>query len=72
MVLVQGVAGAGKSTMIDRMARVAESEGREVLGLAFANKMVNQLRDDAGIKAQTVSSFINAHLANALRGQGRL
>jgi putative protein kinase ArgK-like GTPase of G3E family len=32
MVLVQGVAGAGKSTMIDRMARVAESEGREVLG----------------------------------------
>ena len=70
MVLVQGVAGAGKSTMIDRMARVAESEGREVLGLAFANKMVNQLRDDAGIKAQTVSSFINAHLANALRGQG--
>ncbi|KHL24295.1 ATPase AAA [Croceibacterium mercuriale] len=70
MMVVQGVAGAGKTTMIEAMANVAREEGKEVLGLAFANKMVSMLRDDAKIEAQTVSSFVNAHLRGALAGQG--
>ena len=70
MVVVQGVAGAGKTTMIEAMATVARQEGKEVLGLAFANKMVSMLRDDAKIEAQTVSSFVNAHLRGARAGQG--
>ena len=69
-VAVQGVAGAGKSTMIAAVARVAEAEGRTVLGLAFQNKMVGDLRDGAGIAAQTVSSFVNAYARHALRGEG--
>ena len=69
-VVVQGVAGAGKTTMIEAMATVARQEGKEVLGLAFANKMVSMLRDDAKIEAQTVSSFVNAHLRGARAGQG--
>ena len=48
--LVQGVAGAGKSTMINAVARVAESEGKEVLGLAFQNKMVSE--DNGVVEAQ--------------------
>ncbi len=79
---VQGVAGAGKSTMINAVARVAESEGKEVLGLAFQNKMVSDLRGGAaaqlgvegmkanGIEAQTIASFVNAHHRNAMLGQG--
>jgi hypothetical protein len=46
--------------MIAALARVAEQEGHKVLGLAFQNKMVGDLRDGAGIEAQTVSSFVNA------------
>lgn len=70
IVAVQGVAGAGKSTMISAVARVAEQEGRKVIGLAFQNKMVGDLRDGAGIEAQTVSSFVNAYAKAALAGQG--
>ena len=56
--------------MIAALARVAEQEGHKVLGLAFQNKMVGDLRDGAGIEAQTVSSFVNAYAKAALAGQG--
>jgi conjugative relaxase-like TrwC/TraI family protein len=60
-VSVQGIAGAGKSTMLEAVARVAEAEGREVIGLAFQNKMVADLSEGAGIKAQTIASFVLAN-----------
>ena len=69
-VAVQGIAGAGKSTMIASLARVAEAEGKTVLGLAFQNKMVTDLRESAGIEARTVSSFVNSYARQALAGQG--
>lgn len=69
-IAVQGIAGAGKSTMVASLARVAEAEGKRVIGLAFQNKMVTDLREGAGIEAQTVSSFVNAFAKPALAGQG--
>lgn len=60
-VTVQGVAGAGKSTMLQAVARVAEAEGRDILGLAFQNKMVADLATSAGIKSQTIASFVLAN-----------
>ncbi len=60
-VSVQGVAGAGKSTMLQAVARVAEAEGRTLTGLAFQNKMVADLAEGAGIKAQTIASFVLAN-----------
>lgn len=69
-VAVQGIAGAGKSTMIASLAQVAKDEGKTVIGLAFQNKMVTDLRDGAGIDARTVSSFVNAHISHALAGRG--
>jgi conjugative relaxase-like TrwC/TraI family protein len=81
-VVIQGVAGAGKTTIISAIASVAHQEGREVIGLAFANKMASDLRNDTtirgadgevvkqGIEARTVSSFINEHLRSAMSGEG--
>ena len=60
-VSVQGVAGAGKSTMLQAVARVTEAEGRSITGLAFQNKMVADLAEGAGIKAQTIASFVLAN-----------
>jgi conjugative relaxase-like TrwC/TraI family protein len=80
--VVQGVAGAGKTTLISAIASVAAEEGKQVIGLSFANKMVNDLRNETvvrkpngelvagGIEAKTVSSFVNQHLRGAIRGQG--
>ena len=60
-VAIQGIAGAGKSTMLQAVARVAEAEGRAVIGLAFQNKMVADLAEGAGIRSQTIASFILAN-----------
>jgi len=70
IVVVQGVAGAGKTTLIQSIKNLAADEGKETIGLAFANKMVSMLRNEAQIKADTVSSFVNAHIKAALAGQG--
>lgn len=70
IVVVQGVAGAGKTTLIQSIKVLAAEEGKETVGLAFANKMVSMLRNEAQIKADTVSSFVNAHIKGALAGQG--
>ena len=45
IVAVQGIAGAGKSTMLQAVARVVESEGKSVMGLAFQNKMVADMKE---------------------------
>jgi hypothetical protein len=68
--VIQGVAGAGKTTLVQSIKELAGQEGRETIGLAFANKMVGMLRDEAKIETQTVSSFVNAHLRGALAGSG--
>jgi conjugative relaxase-like TrwC/TraI family protein len=70
VVVIQGVAGAGKTSLISSIADVARQKGKEVLGLAQANTMVAMLKDEAGISAQTVSSFVNDHLRAALIGGG--
>ena len=54
IVAVQGIAGAGKSTMLQAVARVAESEGKSVLGLAFQNKMVDDMKE--GMAARGVAA----------------
>jgi conjugative relaxase-like TrwC/TraI family protein len=68
--VIQGVAGAGKTTLVQSIKELAAQEGRETMGLAFANKMVGMLRDEAKIETQTVSSFVNAHIRGALAGSG--
>lgn len=69
-VVIQGVAGAGKTTLIRSMAVVAGEQGRGVAGLAMANKMVDMLREEAGIPAETIAAFVHAHLAAAEHGAG--
>ena len=58
IIAVQGIAGSGKSTMLGTAARVLENNGKNVLGLAFQNKMVGDLAEGAGIEAQTLASFL--------------
>lgn len=70
VVVIQGVAGAGKTTLISAMAEALGAQGKQVLGLAQANKMVAMLRDEAGIPAQTLSSFVHEHLRGANAGKG--
>lgn len=69
-VVIQGVAGAGKTTLIRSIAEVAGEHGRSVLGLAMANQMVDMLRDEGGIAAETVAAIVHAHRSATGQGAG--
>jgi AAA domain/Recombinase len=55
---VQGVAGAGKSTLALAVRLAYEMEGRKVYGVAFSAKAAAGLGDGTGIGASTIDSFL--------------
>ncbi|MFZ5665753.1 MAG: MobF family relaxase [Pseudomonadota bacterium] len=61
IVAIQGVAGAGKSTVLKPVADILREEGRTVLGLAVQNTLVQMLERDTGIPSMTVSRFLRQH-----------
>jgi conjugative relaxase-like TrwC/TraI family protein len=63
IIAVQGVAGAGKSSMLAPAARLIEQSGREVLGLAVQNTLVQMLERETGIRSMTVARFLKANAA---------
>jgi conjugative relaxase-like TrwC/TraI family protein len=79
---IQGVAGAGKSTLLGALDKVLSAEGVKLVGLAFQNKMVADLRGggasamtaeqmrEAGIEAWTIAGFVNRYAGPAARGEG--
>ena len=70
IVAVQGVSGAGKSTMLSSVARVVEQEGGKVIGLALMKATADRLGAEAGIDTFTVSSFVHRYARHALAGKG--
>jgi conjugative relaxase-like TrwC/TraI family protein len=61
IIAVQGIAGAGKSTMLAAVANVLAFEKKSALGLAFQNKMVADLAAGTGLEAMTVARFLMHH-----------
>jgi conjugative relaxase-like TrwC/TraI family protein len=55
---IQGDAGTGKSTMLGAVRQQAQSEGYEVRGLAKTGKAAEELEKNAGIRSQTIDSFL--------------
>ncbi|MCB2061907.1 MAG: conjugative relaxase [Novosphingobium sp.] len=69
-IAIQGIAGAGKSSMLAPAARLFEAQGRKVMGLAVQNTLVRQLERDTGIASMTVARFLKAYggdVSNATR-----
>lgn len=58
IVAIQGVAGAGKSSLMKPVAQVLREEGKEVLGLAVQNTLVQMLERDTGIGSMTLARFL--------------
>ncbi len=61
IVAVQGIAGAGKSTMLAAVANVLDFEKKPALGLAFQNKMVADLAEGTGLQSMTIARFLIDH-----------
>lgn len=60
---VQGVAGAGKSTMLQPVTRIAEAQGRNVVALAVGAQIAQQLGKDLGVLSNSVAGFLYRHQA---------
>ena len=61
IVAVQGVAGAGKSSVLGAVAIVAGEEGRNVIGLGLQNTLVRMLETETGIPSITIARFLGTH-----------
>ena len=58
---VQGYAGTGKTTMLDRARTLAERKGWRMLGLAPSASAVQTLGTEAGIESRTLQGFLARH-----------
>ena len=66
---VQGYAGSGKTTMLDRARTLAAKKGWRMLGLAPSASAVKTLAAEAGIESETLQRFL---ARNAGVAEGRL
>ena len=66
---VQGYAGTGKTTMLNRARALLEKRGYEVKGLAPSASAARTLEAEAGIASETLQRFL---ASNAGVAQGRL
>lgn len=60
IVAVQGVAGAGKSSVLKPVSEILAEEGKEVIGLAVQNTLVQMLERDTGIRSMTLTRLLKA------------
>jgi conjugative relaxase-like TrwC/TraI family protein len=58
VVAVQGVAGAGKSSVLRPLNQLLEEHGKRVIGLGVQNTLVRRLEKDTGIPSMTLHRFL--------------
>ena len=66
---IQGYAGTGKTTMLNRARSLAEKKGWRMIGLAPSASAVQTLASEAGIETETLQRFL---ARNAGVAEGRL
>jgi len=66
---VQGYAGTGKTTMLNRLRTLAESRGYNAMGLAPSASAARTLERESGIGSETVQKFLARH-EGIIEGRG--
>jgi conjugative relaxase-like TrwC/TraI family protein len=61
IVAVQGVAGAGKSSLLRPTAQILHEHGKQVIGLGVQNTLVRMLERETGIPSMTLHRFLGEH-----------
>lgn len=71
VVCLTGVAGAGKTTVIDTAKQAWEAAGYTVVGVAPTNKAARNMEDSSGIPSSSIHSFLNKSEGRVIEQQGR-
>lgn len=58
VVIMQGYAGTGKTTLFKELKKEFEAKGLGVRGLAFTGKAAGELKNASGIESSTIHSFL--------------
>ena len=58
IVIMQGYAGTGKTTLFKELNREFQEKGFELRGLAFTGKAAGELKNASGIESSTIHSFL--------------
>ena len=61
-IAVEGIAGSGKTTMLEQAKLLYESQGVNVIGMAFTGKAAESMESEAAISSQTIHKYLN-HLS---------
>ncbi|WP_430427670.1 MobF family relaxase [Parasphingorhabdus sp.] len=61
IIAVQGIAGAGKSSLLKPVSQLLGEKNKTVLGLAVQNTLVQMLERDTGINSMTLARFVGNH-----------
>ena len=61
IVAVQGVAGAGKSSLLRPTAQILSENGKQVIGLGVQNTLVRMLERETGIPSMTLHRFLGQY-----------
>ncbi len=56
---VQGLAGTGKTTLMERLKWIADEQNIIVRGVCFTGKAADGLQNESGIESTTIHSFLN-------------
>lgn len=59
IIIVQGLAGVGKTFSCDYLREACTREGIKIVGACFTGKAADGLQADSGIKSCTIHSFLN-------------
>lgn len=58
-IAIQGLAGTGKTTLMERMKWVADEQGITLRGVCFTGKAADGLQAESGIESSTIHAFLN-------------
>lgn len=58
LAMVSGMAGTGKTTMLEAAQKVWELEGKTVIGAALAARAVKELEGSGGLEASTIAKLL--------------
>lgn len=63
-IAVEGIAGSGKTTMLEQAKLLYESQGVNVIGMAFTGKAAEDMESEAAIFSQTIHKYLNHLFSN--------